>query len=147
MQVWVRAEEGEFGVMLVNFEESIVLRVEMSRKQCSWGSEESMGWGQRFDGAQLTGWNRNLSALLSSQAPCSFHSLLSHSPVFLCLCLFSPSRPPAPPPSHSFSLHPLPTLACSGPGNCLPAQIQANDLQRLGNQKAPSTPSPTACCN
>lgn len=97
MQVWVRAEEGEFGVMLVNFEESIVLRVEMSRKQCSWGSEESMGWGQRFDGAQLTGWNRNLSALLSSQAPCSFHSLLSHSPVFLCLCLFSPS--PHPPPN------------------------------------------------
>lgn len=100
MQVWVRAEEGEFGVMLVNFEESIVLRVDMSRKRCSWGSEESMGWGQRFDGAQLTGWNRNLSALLSSQAPCSFHSLLSHSPAFLCLCLFSPSSPTPPPPHH-----------------------------------------------
>ena len=58
MQVWVRAEEGEFGVMLVNFEESVVLRVDMSRKQSSWGSGESMGWAQRFYGAQLTGWNR-----------------------------------------------------------------------------------------
>lgn len=40
---------------LSTLKESIVLRVDMSRKRCSWGSEESMGWGQRFDGAQLTG--------------------------------------------------------------------------------------------
>ena len=31
--------------MLVKFEESVVLRVDMSRKQSSWGSGESMGWG------------------------------------------------------------------------------------------------------
>ena len=140
MQVW--AEEGEFGIMLVNFEESIVLRVNMSRKQHKWGSEESMGWGQRFDGAQLTGWNRNLSALLSSKAPCFFHSLPSHSTVFLCLCLFYTSPHPS---TTTKLLLSLPTLAWSGPWNCLPAQIWANDLERLDNQKALSTPSPTVC--
>lgn len=145
MQVWVRAEEGEFGVMLVKFEESVVLRVDMSRKQSSWGSGESMGWGRRFYGAQLTGWNRNLSALLSSKAPCSFHSLPSHSTVFLCLCLFYTSPHPTTTTKLLLSLHSLPTLAWSGPWNCLPAQIWANNLERLNNQKALSTPYPTVC--